>query len=137
MEAKREANVRIDSSDGYTIIELLVITAIIGVLASVGMVRLHEAPDGAIVAALRSDLRSLVAAQEVHQAEHGHYASSVEALGDEVRLSKGVEVRLDASGAEWSAQASHPAVSVVCRAGRDVDGLRTPQCREEDALSEG
>lgn len=63
-------------------------------------------------AVLRSELRNLVLAQEVHFADHMRYAESLEALGDAFVLTEGVRIRLTvASSRGWAAEATHEEVA--------------------------
>ncbi len=51
--------------DGFTLIELLVVVVIIGVLATIAIPQYYKVRERAHVAAMKSDLRNLVTAQEM------------------------------------------------------------------------
>lgn len=58
---------------GFTITEVLVVLAIIGLLATVAVPRLLKTKERAQVAAMKSDLRNLVTIEESHQAQNLSY----------------------------------------------------------------
>ena len=60
---------------GFTIIELLVVVAIIGLLATFALPRLLKTKERAQVAAMKSDLRNLVTIEESYQAQNLKYTS--------------------------------------------------------------
>ncbi len=124
---------RVRSNRGYTVIELLIITIIITVLAAIAMFRMFNAPQRAIAATLQSDLRGLIAAQEVHRSDHGTYATGLDQLAESYRTSQGVELTLTASGQAWTAEATHPAAPLVCRASGSDSDTQAPTCDVSDS----
>ncbi len=62
---------------GFTIIELLVVMAILGILASLGIPKLQGTRERAYVASMISDLRQMVTLQEAFFAENQDYAGGV------------------------------------------------------------
>jgi Tfp pilus assembly protein PilE len=67
-------------------------------------------------AAMKSDLRNLMTAQEVYFADHGTFAGSLEAFGEnQYWQSTGVSVRIEeATDGGWKATATHSAISKRC-----------------------
>lgn len=68
----------------------------VGLLAAAGPLRAQAAADPLEAAriTLRSDLRNVVTVQEAHFAEHGRYATTMEALAARFRPSRGVTIRI-------------------------------------------
>jgi prepilin-type N-terminal cleavage/methylation domain-containing protein len=99
---------------GFTLFELLVVMAIIGILASISMRQITIYQARAFNSRAEQDLRSAVAAQEAFFVSNEHYAScegsDCEAVLSTFRLSEGVELALevDESGDNFQGQASHP-----------------------------
>ena len=58
---------------GFTLIELLIVVVIIGILAAIAIPKFASTKEKAYVATMKSDLRSLVMAQEVFLADNGTY----------------------------------------------------------------
>ncbi len=55
---------KIPNKNGFTLIELLIVTVIIGVLASIAIPKFSNTKQKAHMAAMKSDLRNLMTAQE-------------------------------------------------------------------------
>ena len=91
----------------FTLIELLIVVVIIGLLAVIAIPKFQSTKGKANAAALRSDLRNLVVAEEAYFYEKAVYTSDTAAL--KFRPSPGVIVTI-ATPAEggWQATATHP-----------------------------
>ncbi len=77
---------------GFTLIELLIVVVIIGILAAVAIPKFSNAKARTRSAAIKSDLRNLVTAQEEYLSEHGTYAGDVDDLN--FTTSEGVVVEI-------------------------------------------
>ena len=109
---------------GFTIVELLVVDAIIGLLATIALPRFAATKQRAIMASMLSDLKTLVSAQEGFYSSYREYAGGVTALEvpgpgaggrAALQLSPGneitVELRSGSHGAGWTATVTNPAIT--------------------------
>ena len=65
---------------GFTLLELIIVVAIIGILATIAMPKLLHTPDKAKEAVLRTDLRTFRDVIDQYYADKGKYPASLEAL---------------------------------------------------------
>ena len=65
---------------GFTLLELIIVVAIIGILATIAMPKLLHTPDKAKEAVLRTDLRTFRDVIDQYYADKGKYPESLEAL---------------------------------------------------------
>ncbi len=71
--------------------------------------------DRAYAAAMKSDLRNLVSAEEAYYADHETYAASKSDLYDYYASSAGVSIHIDQATADgWSGSAIHSATTTQC-----------------------
>src|SRR3981189_3416657 len=91
----------------FTLIELLIVVVIIGILAAIAIPKFQNTKGKANAAALRSDLRNLVVAEEAFFYDSVKYSTDTAAL--KFRPSPGVIITLvtPPSGG-WIATATHP-----------------------------
>ena len=68
-------------STGFTLIELLIVVVIIGILGSIAIPKFAAIKERAYLAAMKSDLRNLVMAEEAYFVENATYTSDETALG--------------------------------------------------------
>lgn len=68
---------------GFTIIELIVVIAIIGILAAIALPRFTKPRQRAQEAVLKTNLRAMRDAINQYYADEGHYPPSLDALVDE------------------------------------------------------
>lgn len=95
--------------DGFTLVEILIVTVIIGILAGIAMMRWHDKKVDAFVATMKSDLRNVAVAQEAYYSDNQTYASDVGQLA--FRNSTNITVTVSGTQVGWAASASHPAAN--------------------------
>jgi prepilin-type N-terminal cleavage/methylation domain-containing protein len=101
------------NTKGFTLIELLIVVVIIGILAAIAIPKFANTKEKAYVAAMKSDLRNLVTAEESYFSDNVTYTTATTALN--YSPSTGVTVTVGAAtGTGWSATASHNATTKTC-----------------------
>jgi general secretion pathway protein G len=80
MEPRIATKARSARQSGFTLLELIIVVAIIGILATIVMPRLLHTPDRAKEAVLRTDLRTFRDVIDQHYADKGKYPATLEAL---------------------------------------------------------
>jgi len=131
---------------GFTLIEILIVVAVLGILAAVAIPRFSTAKDKAFVASMKADLHHAVIYEEVYAAEHGGTYFSGAATDANVvegfRTSKDVTVTLSAmttftaqgeSLPTWTAVARHTKTNKQCEA---TAGVISCLAREDLATGE-
>lgn len=73
---------------GFTLVELIVVMAILGILVAIGIPQLVKAPIRAKEAALREDLFTFRSCIDQFYADKGHYPESLEVLRTEKYIRK-------------------------------------------------
>ena len=87
---------------GFTLIELLVVVVVLGILASITIIKVNATRYRAGRAAVKSDLRNLAVAQESFFASNNAYSKDADSL--QFRNTTGVTVDIvEASKTGWSA----------------------------------
>ena len=90
--------------DGFTIIELIVVIAIIGILATIALPRLKDAPRRAEEAVLKTNLRAIRDAINQFHADKGHYPPSLDALVEDDYLRRVPEDPITNSSDTWQVE---------------------------------
>ena len=108
------------SHAGFTLLELLVVVAIIGLLASIASPMYSEHIKKATEARVESDLRSVATAQYAHFADTENYITCLNEscpalLAGIQSLSPGVTLSVTSSETGFTAEASHPNINTICR----------------------
>jgi general secretion pathway protein G len=68
---------------GFTLIELIIVVAIIGILATIALPAMRNAPMKAKEAVLKEDLFTMRSCIDQYLADRGHYPASIQELVDE------------------------------------------------------
>jgi prepilin-type N-terminal cleavage/methylation domain-containing protein len=131
-----------DNRKGFTLIEVVIASVVIGILAAVAVPRLAASKDKAYVAAMKADLHTIAIFEEQYAADnHGQYFSGTATSDTPLNgftPSKGVTMTLTAFNilgsqlADWTATVKHSQTSESCemRAGEIT-------CTTTNALSVG
>lgn len=68
------------STGGFTLIELIIVVAIIGILATIALPAMRNAPTKAKEAVLKADLFTMRSCIDQYLADRGHYPASLDEL---------------------------------------------------------
>ena len=94
---------------GFTLIELLIVVVIIGILAAIAIPKFASTKQKAYMAAMKSDLRNLVTAEEGYFADNQAFSTSLAAIN--FAPSQNVTIGTITLGVTgWKATATHALV---------------------------
>jgi prepilin-type N-terminal cleavage/methylation domain-containing protein len=94
---------------GFTLVELLMSMAIIGLLAAFAVPRWARLTERSIIAAMRTDVRNLAVLEESYFYDVAVYTSDLSVLGNRgYVVTAGVQLEIkEATNTGWSVSASH------------------------------
>ena len=98
---------------GFTFIEMLVVMVVIGVLATMGYLRIQSTKGKAAIAAMTSDLRAIAEEQEAYYFQYRVYSPILDSLNP--RLSAGDTITIhEATASGWSGSAKNSGTVKQC-----------------------
>jgi general secretion pathway protein G len=68
---------------GFTLLELIIVVTMVGILATIALPRMKDAPRRAAEAVLKADLRTMRDVIDQYYGDKGHYPPSLESLVEE------------------------------------------------------
>lgn len=113
---------------GFTLIELLIVVVIIGILAAIAIPKFAGTKSKAYVAAMKSDLKNLVTAQESYFSDNGTYGAVADLTGAGVwAATTGVTAAVANNTATgFSATATHAGATGTTACGVYVGSAASP-----------
>ena len=101
---------------GFTLIELLIVVVIIGILAAIGITNFGNSKERAMVAAMKTDLRNLVSAEEAYYSNgQTYYGGVVPAAAMPFDPTQNVTITLSTvTSTGWAASATHTYTAKTC-----------------------
>jgi len=103
--------------NGFTLIEVLVVTVIIGMLAAIAIPKFSKIKEKAYMATMKSDLRNLVTMEEAYFFDNTTYTTDKSAVGLNFSESSGVTVTIVVTAGPpvgFSATSLHTATVSTC-----------------------
>ncbi len=103
------------NQNGFTLVELLIVVVIIGILAAIAIPKFSKTKEKAYMAAMKSDLRNLVTAEETYFADNTTYTSAQAPMS--YTSSAGVTLTITLVAGPpvgYSATSVHPGTAETC-----------------------
>ena len=101
---------------GFTLVELLIVTLVIGILASIALVKLNDSKQRAYLATMKSELNTVATMAEAQYSSESTYANVVAPVP-----TNGVTLTFVGLISSWTATATHRnAPGTVCTLTTDV-----------------
>jgi type IV pilus assembly protein PilA len=123
---------RTSLANGFTLLELMVVVAIVGVLAAIAIPAFTSRQGRAYDARVMQDARNAATAQEAYFGDHLEYYEGDCALLPGANLSPGVSCEATASSSSFQIQTSHTRASKICTFSSDADpNLDCPSAVED------
>lgn len=101
------------SRKGFTLIEMMIVTVILGILALIAIPKVQEMKVRGYVAKMQSEVRNFRNAQEMYYVDDLRYATSVGAL-TEFTVSPGTTFTFISADNGWSVVAEHINTTRTC-----------------------
>jgi prepilin-type N-terminal cleavage/methylation domain-containing protein len=104
------------NTKGFTLIELLIVVVIIGILAAIAIPKFASTKEKAYVAAMKSDLKNFVTAEEAYFADNNTYGTYANVNGANLFTSTtSVTVATTSADAQgFGATATHASTTKTC-----------------------
>jgi prepilin-type N-terminal cleavage/methylation domain-containing protein len=104
------------NTKGFTLIELLIVVVIIGILAAIAIPKFASTKEKAYIAAMKSDLKNFVTAEEAYFADNNTYGTYANVNGANLfTATTSVTVATGAQTAQgFNATATHLSTTKTC-----------------------
>lgn len=104
---------RAPQNRGFTLVEILIVMAVVGLLATLAIPRFTSSKEKALLTSMKADLRNLATQQEAYSIHHIAYTTSLPAtLYTASPGATGPTISLTGDG--WTAMLGHTATSQTC-----------------------